>query len=73
MGYTRAMKTQDVFEYFVTKKNLAAKLGYTAQAFYKWGEYPPEMVQYKLEAITEGRLKRTPGTGERTWSRKAKV
>jgi hypothetical protein len=67
------MKTQDVFEYFVTKKNLASKLGYTAQAFYNWGEYPPEMVQYKLETITEGRLKRTPGTGERPLRRKRKA
>ena len=67
------MKTSDVFDYFVTKANLARTLGYTAQAFYNWGEYPPEMVQFKLEALTEGRLKRTPGTGQRTWSRKAKV
>lgn len=67
------MKTSDVFAYFGTKAAAARALGYTAQAFYNWGDYPPEMVQFKLEVLTEGQLKRTPGTGERTWSRKAKV
>jgi hypothetical protein len=67
------MKTSDVFTYFGTKAAAARALGYTAQAFYNWGDHPPEMVQFKLEVLTEGRLKRTPNTGERTWSRKAKV
>ncbi len=64
------MKSQDVFTHFGTKAALSRALGYTTAAFYKWGEYPPEMVQFKLEAITNGQLKRTPGTGVRGWTRR---
>lgn len=64
------MKTSDAFAHFGTKAALARALGYTPQAFYYWGEYPPEMVQAKIELLTEGKLKRTPGTGVRQYVRK---
>ena len=64
------MKTQDVFSHFGTKAALARALGYTPQAFYHWDEYPPEMVQFKLEVLTGGALKVTPGTGQRNYCRR---
>lgn len=67
------MRTQDVFAYFGTKAALSRAIGYSTAAFYKWGEFPPEMVQFKIEAITNGELKRTPGTGQRReWARREK-
>lgn len=64
------MKTSDVFAHFGTKAAAARALGYSAQAFYNWGEHPPEMVQFKLEVLTGGALKVTPGTGQRAWNRR---
>jgi hypothetical protein len=60
------MKTIDVVRHFGGRSNVARALGYSVQAVYLWKEYPPELVQFRLEAITEGALKVTPGTGLRT-------
>jgi hypothetical protein len=38
---------------------------------YAWREFPPELVQFRLAALTEGALTVTPGTGLRTRPRPA--
>jgi len=60
------MKTLDVIRHFGGRAQVARALGYSAQAIYAWRDYPPELVQFRLEALTEGALKVTPGTGLRT-------
>lgn len=60
------MKTADVIAHFGSRMKVAQALGYTKQAIYLWREYPPELVQFRLEVLTEGVLKVTPGTGLRT-------
>jgi hypothetical protein len=51
------MKTQDAVNYYSSIKKLADSLGIWPQAVYKWGDNVPESVAYKLQVITNGKLK----------------
>jgi len=65
------MKTADVIAHFGSVNAVARALGYTPQAVYAWRDFPPELVQFRLAALTECALTVTPGTGLRTRSRPA--
>lgn len=51
------MKTQQALEYFGGRKGLAQALDIWPHAISRWGEYPPELQQYRIERMSEGKLK----------------
>jgi hypothetical protein len=67
------MRTIDAVQYFNGRRTLAERLGITTQAVAKWGEAVPEGTAYKLQVVTNGRLRVDPSVypGRRRVSRKA--
>ena len=52
------MKTQDVIDFFGSRKKVAEKLGIkTVSAFSHWGDFVPELRQYQIQVITKNKLK----------------
>ena len=66
------MLTIDAVQYFDGRRALAERLGITTQAVAKWGEAVPEGSAYKLQAVTNGRLRVDPSVypGRRKVGRK---
>lgn len=52
------MKTDDVYQFFVSAKNAASTIGVSRSAFYKWIDrgYIPFKQQKKIELLTKGKL-----------------
>jgi len=69
------MRTIDAVQYFDGRRALAERLGITTQAVAKWGDSVPEGSAYKLQALTNGRLRVDPSVylGRRRVSRTRKV
>jgi DNA-binding transcriptional regulator YdaS (Cro superfamily) len=53
------MRTTEVVNHFGTKAAIARALGITRQSLSQWGEFPPQLAQYRLEELTNGKLKRS--------------
>lgn len=53
------MRTLEVVKHYGTKAAIARALGITRQSLSQWGEFPPQLAQYKLEELTNGELKRS--------------
>ena len=51
------MKKQDVIDHFGSIKKAADALGIWPQAIYSWGENVPETMAYKVQVITNGKLR----------------
>ena len=51
------MKKKDVIEYFGGIKQAARALDIWPQTIYQWGEDVPENMAYKIQVITNGKLK----------------
>lgn len=51
------MNTQTVVSYFGTKAAIARALGITPQAVARWRDRVPLLQQYRLERITDGKLR----------------
>lgn len=55
------MKTQDVIDFFGSRKKAAEKLGIkTVSAFSHWGDSVPELRQYQIQVLTKNKLKADP-------------
>ena len=55
------MKTQDVIDFFGSRKKAAEKLGIeSVSAFSHWGECVPVLRQYQIQVITKNKLKADP-------------
>jgi DNA-binding transcriptional regulator YdaS (Cro superfamily) len=52
------MRTTEVVKHFGNKAAISRALGITRQSVSQWGEFPPQLAQYKLEDLTNGALKR---------------
>lgn len=50
------MTTQEAVELWGGVTRLAKTIGLTRDAIYKWGQYPPIDVQYRLMVLSGGRL-----------------
>jgi hypothetical protein len=68
------MRTIDAVQYFDGRRALAERLGITTQAVAKWGDAVPEGSAYKLQAVTNGRLRVDPSVypGRRRTTKKAR-
>lgn len=55
-----AMKTQDAINHWGSQKAAADALGLKQPSVAAWGEYPPELRQLQIEAVTGGLLKAEP-------------
>jgi DNA-binding transcriptional regulator YdaS (Cro superfamily) len=53
------MRTTEVVKHFGTKAAIARALGITRQSLSQWGDFPPQLAQYRLEELTNGELKRS--------------
>jgi hypothetical protein len=53
------MRTADAISFFGNKCRLADAIGYTRQAIYNWGEYPPINAQLRIEKAAKGALTMT--------------
>lgn len=52
------MTTEEVIEYYGgDRRRVAEALGVWVSAVYQWGEEPPLLRQYQLEAMTDGALR----------------
>ena len=52
------MKTQDVIDFFGSRKKLAEKLGVKdVSAISHWGDSVPELRQYQIQVLTKNKLK----------------
>ena len=57
----RTMKTQDVIDFFGSRKKLAEKLGVKdVSAISHWGDSVPELRQYQIQVLTKNKLKADP-------------
>ena len=55
------MKTQDVIDFFGSRKKLAEKLGVKdVSAISHWGDSVPELRQYQIQVLTKNKLKADP-------------
>ena len=54
------MRTTDAVKHFGTQVELAKALGITEGAVSQWGESPPVLRQYQIQALTKGKLKAAP-------------
>ena len=55
------MKTQDVIDFFGSRKKAAEKLGIeNVSAFSHWGDSVPELRQYQIQVLTKNKLKADP-------------
>jgi hypothetical protein len=55
------MKTTHCIEHFGSKADLAKALGIAPPSVYEWGEFPPDLRQLQVEALTAGKLRAEPG------------
>ena len=60
------MLTERVIEYFGSHAKVAAAIGYSRQAIYRWSKVVPEAAAYRIEACTRGKFKVDPKTYRRT-------
>lgn len=51
------MLTSDVVTHFGTQVAVGEALGINQSSVAEWGDYPPELRQLQIEAITRGKLK----------------
>lgn len=51
------MKKQDVIDFFGSIRKAAVALDVSTQTIYQWGETVPELMQYKVQVKTKGKLK----------------
>ena len=52
------MKTQDVIDFFGSRKKVAEKLGVKdVSAISHWGDSVPELRQYQIQVLTKNKLK----------------
>lgn len=51
------MKKRDVIEYFGGIKQTAQALDLWPQTIYQWGDDVPDTLAYKIQVITDGKLK----------------
>ncbi|TLU75374.1 Cro/CI family transcriptional regulator [Mannheimia varigena] len=51
------MKKDEVIEHFGTLEKVAVALGISVSAVSQWGDIIPEKNAYRLQEITEGKLK----------------
>jgi hypothetical protein len=51
------MTTVEAINYFGSRAALAVAIGKTESYVWKWGVFPPEGMQYKIQAKTKGKLK----------------
>lgn len=59
------MTTDEVIEYYGgDRRRVAEALGVWVSAVYQWGEEPPLLRQYQLEALTDGALTVSGGDRE---------
>lgn len=56
----RVMKTDAVINYYGSQHKAASALGLRQPSVANWGEYPPELRQLQIEALTRGALKAEP-------------
>ena len=55
------MKTQDVIDFFGSRKKAAEKLGIkNVSAFSHWGGQVPALRQYQIQVLTKNKLKADP-------------
>lgn len=54
------MRTQDAVDHFGSQKAVAEALGIKQPSVAEWGEYPPDLRQIQLQAVTNGALKAEP-------------
>lgn len=54
------MKKQDAIEHFGGESRIAEILGVSRQAVNQWPEIVPEGQAYKLQVITDGKLRADP-------------
>ena len=54
------MKTSDVKQHFGSQYAIAKALGIKQPSVANWGDYPPELRQLQIEAVTGGKLKAEP-------------
>lgn len=54
------MKTADVVKHFGSTYAVAAALGIKQPSVMGWGEHPPALRQFQIEALTGGELKAEP-------------
>ena len=55
------MKTQDVIDFFGSRKKAAEKLGIeNVSSFSHWGDSVPELRQYQIQVLTKNKLKADP-------------
>jgi hypothetical protein len=66
-----SMRTSDAVTYFDGRRALAERLGISTQAVAKWGDAVPEGAAYKLQILTNGRLRVDPALYPGRWRRKA--
>jgi len=66
-----SMRTSDAITYFEGRRALAERLGISTQAVAKWGDAVPEGAAYKLQILTNGRLRVDPALYPGRWRRKA--
>ena len=57
------MKTTECFREFGSGAALARALNLSRQAIYRWGDEPPPLQQYRIEELTNGKLKRSAHKG----------
>jgi|GEM_PF-429906 hypothetical protein len=50
------MKTQDVAEFFGSKKKLADSLGISPSAVTMWGEFVPASRQFQIQILSRGKF-----------------
>lgn len=58
--YIAPMLTKDVLKHYGSRARLAAAIGYTRQAIYRWGKLVPEAAAYRIAAATGGRFTVNP-------------
>lgn len=51
------MRVSDLVQHFGTKRAFAQALGLSESAITQWGELVPELRQYQVEVITDGKFK----------------
>lgn len=55
-----AMTKDQVIAHYGGVTAVAKALGLSQPSVTNWGEYPPELRQLQIEAVTEGKLKAEP-------------
>jgi hypothetical protein len=54
------MRTTDAINHFGSQVELAKALEITEGAVSQWGDHPPVLRQYQIQALTKGKLKADP-------------